>query len=72
MIAQGVLDDVDFLFSGHIGLALKTLGTNIHFNIQGFMALSRYEVAYTGRPTHAALRPDQGKNALLRFLCSDF
>lgn len=64
MIAQGVLDDVDFLFSGHIGLALKTLG-QISFNIQGFMALSRYEVAYTGRPTHAALRPDQGKNALL-------
>ena len=64
MIARGVLDDVDFLFSGHIGLALKTLG-QISFNIQDFMALSRYEVIYTGRPTHAALRPDQGKNALL-------
>jgi len=64
MIAQGVLDDVDFLFSGHVGLALKTLG-QIAFNIQGFMAMVRYEVTYTGRPTHAALRPDQGKNALL-------
>jgi aminobenzoyl-glutamate utilization protein A len=64
MIAKGVLDDVDFLFSGHVGLALKTLG-QISFNVQGFMALSRYEVTYTGRPTHAALRPDQGKNALL-------
>ncbi|HUK99525.1 MAG TPA: M20/M25/M40 family metallo-hydrolase, partial [Nitrospirota bacterium] len=31
MIARGVLDDVDFLFSGHIGLALKTLG-QISFN----------------------------------------
>jgi aminobenzoyl-glutamate utilization protein A len=64
MIARGVLDDVDFLFSGHVGLALKTLG-QISFNIQGFMALTRYEVTYTGRPSHAALRPDQGKNALL-------
>jgi len=64
MIAQGVLDDVDFLFSGHVGLALKTLG-QISFNIQGFMAMVRYEVTYTGRPTHAALRPEQGKNALL-------
>jgi aminobenzoyl-glutamate utilization protein A len=64
MIAQGVLDDVDFLFSGHVGLAVKTLG-QIAFNVQGFMALARYEVSYTGRPSHAALRPDQGKNALL-------
>jgi aminobenzoyl-glutamate utilization protein A len=64
MIAQGVLDDVDYLFSGHIGLALKTLG-QIAFNIKGFMALSRYEVTFTGRSTHAALRPDEGKNALL-------
>jgi aminobenzoyl-glutamate utilization protein A len=64
MIAKGHLDDVDYLFSGHIGLNLTKLG-QIAFNIHNFMALSRFEVTYTGRPSHAALRPDQGKNALL-------
>lgn len=64
MIAKGHLDDVDYLFSGHIGLTLKKLG-QIAFNVHSFMALSRFEVTYTGRPSHAALRPDEGKNALL-------
>lgn len=64
MVAAGVVDDVDILLGGHVGLALKKLG-QICFNVRGFMALSRYEVTLTGRPTHAALRPDEGKNALL-------
>lgn len=64
MVAAGVVDDVDILLGGHVGLALKQLG-KICFNVRGFMALSRYEVTMTGRPTHAALRPDEGKNAML-------
>lgn len=64
MVAAGVVDDVDILLGGHVGLALKQLG-KICFNVRGFMALSRYEVTLTGRPTHAALRPDEGKNAML-------
>lgn len=64
MIAKGMVDDLDYLFGAHVGLALKELG-QISFNIHSFMALSRFEVTYTGRPAHAAVRPDQGKNALL-------
>lgn len=64
MVAAGVVDDVDILLGGHVGLALTKLG-QICFNVTGFMALSRYEVTLTGRPAHAALRPDEGKNALL-------
>ena len=64
MVAAGVLDDVDILLGGHVGLNLKKLG-QICFNVRGFLALSRYEVTFTGRPTHAALRPDEGKNAML-------
>lgn len=64
MIAKGHLDDVDYLFSGHIGLTLKKLG-QIAFNVHSFLALSRFEVTLSGRPAHAALRPDEGKNALL-------
>ena len=64
MIEKGVVDDLDYLIGGHVGLALQKLG-QISFNIHSFMALSRFEVTFSGRPTHAALRPDQGKNALL-------
>ncbi len=64
MLSAGVVDDVDILLGGHVGLALRQLG-QICFNVHGFMALSRYEVTFRGRPTHAALRPDEGKNAML-------
>ena len=64
MLSKGVVDDVDVLLGGHVGLALRQLG-QICFNVKGFMALSRYEVTFEGRTTHAALRPDEGKNAML-------
>jgi aminobenzoyl-glutamate utilization protein A len=34
-------------------------------SVKSFMALSRFEVTYRGRAAHAALRPNEGKNALL-------
>jgi aminobenzoyl-glutamate utilization protein A len=64
MIEKGALDDLDYLAGGHIGLATKETG-QICFNIHSFMALSRFEVTFTGRPTHAAASPEQGKNAML-------
>jgi len=63
MVNKGVVDDLDFLFSGHVGVALKKVG-QIGFNIHNIMALSRFEVTFTGRPTHAAGSPQEGKNAL--------
>ena len=64
LAASGHLDDLDYLFSGHVGIAARETG-HICLNVHSFMALSRFEVTYTGRPIHAALRPDQGNNALL-------
>ena len=64
MVERGVLDDVDVLLGGHVGILLKKLG-QICFNVHSFLAMSRFEVTMTGRPIHAALRPDEGKNALL-------
>lgn len=63
MVGKGVVDDVDYLLGGHVGVALKKLG-QISFRIHSMMALSRFEVTFTGRSSHAALRPDEGKNAL--------
>jgi aminobenzoyl-glutamate utilization protein A len=64
MIEKGAVDDLDYLVGGHVGLALKETG-QICFNIHSFMALSRFEVTFTGRPTHAAASPEQGRNAML-------
>jgi aminobenzoyl-glutamate utilization protein A len=64
MIEKGVLDDLDCIVGGHIGLSLKETGL-ISFNVHNFLALSRFEVTFTGRPTHAAASPEQGKNAML-------
>lgn len=63
MVDKGVVDGVDYLLGGHVGLNLKEIG-HIALNIHSFMALTRYEVTFTGRPSHAALRPNEGNNAL--------
>jgi aminobenzoyl-glutamate utilization protein A len=64
MVEKKVVDDLDFLFGGHVGIGMKQVG-QIVMNVKGFMALSRFEVTYSGRAAHAALRPNEGKNALL-------
>jgi aminobenzoyl-glutamate utilization protein A len=64
MIEKGILDDLDYILGGHIGLSVKETG-HICFNVHSFLALSRFEVTFMGRPTHAAASPEQGKNAML-------
>lgn len=64
MVNKGIVDDVDYLFAGHVGLNATTLG-EIALNVHSFMAMSRFIVNYKGRPAHAAFRPNEGKNALL-------
>jgi aminobenzoyl-glutamate utilization protein A len=64
MMAKGLVDDVDFLFGAHVGINLKETG-QIGLNVIDWLAMSRFEVTYTGRATHAAIQPNEGKNALL-------
>lgn len=64
MVDKGVADDLDYLLAGHVGLNVKELG-HIALNVHSFMAISRFEVSFSGRPSHSALRPDEGRNALL-------
>jgi len=64
MVEKGLLDDVDYLFGAHVGINLKEIG-QIGLNVIDWLAMSRFEVTYTGRATHAAVRPNEGKNALL-------
>ncbi len=64
MVDKGLVDDLDYLFGAHVGIDLKQIG-QIALNVHSFLALSRFEVTYKGRSAHAALRPNEGKNALL-------
>ena len=63
MAGKGVVDDLDYLLAGHIGVSLRELG-QICFNVHNIMAVSRFEVTFKGRSAHAAGNPHKGKNAL--------
>lgn len=64
MIANGVVDDLDYLFGGHVGTSATQIG-QVALDVRDFLALSRFRVTYRGRSAHAGLRPNEGKNALL-------
>ena len=64
MVEQGMVDDLDYLFGGHVGINAQETG-QIALDVHSFLALSRFEVTYSGRPTHAGVSPHEGKNALL-------
>ena len=64
MVETGMVDDLDFLLGGHVGINALKVG-QLAVDVRGFLALSRFEVTYRGRSAHAALRPNEGRNALL-------
>lgn len=64
MVDRGLLDGVDYLFGAHVGLNVTETGL-VGVDVRDFLAMARFEVTYSGRATHAAVRPDEGKNALL-------
>jgi aminobenzoyl-glutamate utilization protein A len=64
MVSAGVVDDVDYLVAGHVGTSVKQTGL-IAINVNNVYPVSRFAVTYRGRAAHAAIRPDEGRNALL-------
>ncbi|SFH92509.1 aminobenzoyl-glutamate utilization protein A [Tindallia magadiensis] len=63
MIDKGILADVDFFLSGHIGFQLP----NGKFapKTKGFLSTTKIDVEFTGEGAHAGSDPEKGKNALL-------
>ncbi|GGF58310.1 peptidase M20 [Marmoricola endophyticus] len=61
--ASGLLDDVDVLLALHVGLGLRT-GALVASN-DGLLANSKIRATFHGRAAHAALAPEEGRNALL-------
>ncbi|NLM44722.1 MAG: M20 family metallo-hydrolase [Clostridiales bacterium] len=63
IVESGILKDVDYLISGHIGLGAEE--NEIVCGTIGFLATSKLDIYFEGKPAHAGANPEMGKNALL-------
>lgn len=61
---SGVLDDVDYIVSGHIGIKARKSG-EIICGTDGFFATSKINAEFKGKSAHAGVAPEKGHNALL-------
>lgn len=64
MVNAGVVDDVDYFFSGHVGFKATTDNTII-VRTDGFLATTKLDAEFRGVSAHAGAAPEEGKNALL-------
>jgi len=60
---SGILDDVNFLFGGHIGFSVPT--GHIYTSCTGMLASTKLDVRLAGKSAHAGAAPNEGHNALL-------
>lgn len=69
MAENGVVDDVDYLLGAHFGFKMKHTG-DIACDVTGFLATTKFDAAFTGKPAHAGAAPEEGRNALLAAACA--
>ena len=62
MAASGIVDDADFFLGAHIAMMCKS--GEISVNPYGFLCTTKMDVTYTGRPAHAGVEPNAGRNAM--------
>lgn len=62
-VDAGILEDVDYILSGHIGFMAKK--NQVICGVGGFLATTKLDIHYYGSPSHAGAYPELGKNALL-------
>ncbi|MGE5632983.1 MAG: amidohydrolase [Caulobacteraceae bacterium] len=63
LVLSGLLKDVDYILSGHIGFMGKE--NEIVCGVGGFLATNKLDVYYHGQSAHAGACPELGRNALL-------
>ena len=63
MVAGGAVEGVDHLFVGHLGCLLPS--GKIAASAVGFLFSSRFAVTFRGTVAHAAMGPQEGRNALI-------
>lgn len=60
--ASGVLDDVDFFLGAHVAMMCKS--GEVSIRPYGFLCTTKLDVTFKGRPAHAGVEPNAGRNAL--------
>jgi aminobenzoyl-glutamate utilization protein A len=63
MVEAGIVDDVDYFFAAHLGCKLPT--GQISEQATGFLFSRKLDVTFRGKAAHAAMGPQEGRNALL-------
>lgn len=64
MTDKGWLRDVDEFYTGHLGIRDLQVGT-VAAATKGFLASSKLNVHFQGESSHAGMKPEDGRNALL-------
>lgn len=64
MVATGIVDDVDYMFGGHIGFK-ATKADSLVCLTGGFLATTKLDASFKGESSHAGAAPEKGRNALL-------
>ena len=62
MAESGIVDDVDFLYCGHLGCDIP--GGTVVTAPEKFLCTTKLDVTFKGRPAHAGVEPNAGRNAL--------
>ena len=65
MVANGLLDDVDFFVGSHIAPDDGPDDGDVTPGTYGSLATTKYDVTFKGKAAHAGGFPEQGKNALV-------
>ncbi len=64
MVDAGVLEGVEYILGMHLGFLSRTKGQLI-CGTENFLATTKFDIRFTGRPSHAGGSPEEGANALL-------
>jgi aminobenzoyl-glutamate utilization protein A len=63
LTAAGHFSGCDYFFGGHVGMRDLPVGT-VAASGYGFLASTKFDVAFHGVPSHAGASPELGKNAM--------
>jgi aminobenzoyl-glutamate utilization protein A len=64
MMSRGVVDGVDALVAAHLGINLRSTG-QLACRTEGFLATTKFDAVFSGKPAHAGAAPETGRNAVL-------
>lgn len=64
VVESGLLDDVDYVVAGHIGIVPDGSGS-FYRGVGGFLSTTKLDVHFKGRSAHAGANPELGRSAIL-------